>query len=61
MRREKRVAQVRRVVGERLEEELWGPGGNTERADSLLGKSVTPYDVAEQILSSILAKPAGRR
>ena len=54
-RRSKRVAQVRRVVGERLEEELWGRLGNTARAESLLGKSITPYDVAEQILGAILA------
>jgi LAO/AO transport system kinase len=54
-RRRKRVEQVRRVVGERLEEELWGPGGNRARVESLLGKSITPYDVAEEILGSILA------
>ena len=74
-RRSKRVEQVRRVVGERLDEELWGRLGNLGRAESLLGKSVTPYDVAEEILGSILASasspppetggapdgPAGRR
>ena len=59
VRRRKRVAQVRRVVGERLEEELWGPRGNAERADSLLGKSITPYDVAEEILTSLLSRPSG--
>ncbi len=53
-RRAKRVAQVRRVVGERLEEELWGRLGNTDRAEALLGNSVTPYDVAEDILTSVL-------
>ena len=47
--------KVYAVVGERLEEELWGRLGNTRRADSLLGKSITPYDVAEEILGSILA------
>jgi LAO/AO transport system kinase len=59
LRRAKRVQQVRRVVGERLQEELWGPGGNTERAEKLLGMSNTPYDVALEILGSILA-PAPR-
>jgi LAO/AO transport system kinase len=54
VRRSKRVAQVRRVVGERLAEVLWGEGRNTERVDSLLGKSITPYDVAEEILASVL-------
>ena len=54
VRRKKRVAQVRRVVGEKLEDELWGPRGNTERADSLLARSITPYDVAEEILGAIL-------
>jgi len=49
-RRRKRALQVRRVVGERLDEELWGPGGFTERAESSLRKSATPYDVAEEIL-----------
>ncbi len=58
LRAEKRVQQVRRVVGERLQEELWGPGGNTERARTMLGKSITPYDVAEEILGS-LRGPAG--
>jgi LAO/AO transport system kinase len=55
LRREKRIRQVRRVVGERLDEALWGPEGQTERAAELLGKSRTPYDVAEELLGSILA------
>jgi LAO/AO transport system kinase len=55
LRREKRVRQVRRVVGERLDEALWGRQGHTERAAELLGKSRTPYDVAEELLGSILA------
>jgi len=53
LRREKRVRQVRRVVGERLDEELWGRDGHTERAAALLGKSRTPYDVAGEILKLI--------
>jgi LAO/AO transport system kinase len=59
-RREKRVRQVRRVVGERLEETLWGPDGRAERAAELLGNSRTPYDVAEELLGSILAAPRNR-
>jgi len=54
IRREKRIEQVRRVVGERLEEELWGDSGHTDAVDSLLGKSITPYDVAEEILGTVL-------
>lgn len=53
-RRERRVKQVRRVVRERLEDALWGPDGRTEQARDLLGKSRTPYDVAEEILGAIL-------
>jgi LAO/AO transport system kinase len=59
IRRRRRVDQVRRVVGERLEDELWGPRGNASRAESLLGKSITPYDVAEEILGSILGSSNG--
>lgn len=54
VRREKRIHQVRRVVGERLDEALWGPDGQTERAAELLRKSRTPYDVAEALLGAIL-------
>ena len=54
IRRQKRVAQVRRLIGERLQEELWGPDGHTARVDSCLGKSMTPYDVAEEILADLL-------
>ncbi len=60
VRLEKRVRQVRRVVAERLEEELWGPGGNEERVAALLGKSHTPYDVAEEILGTYLGSTTRR-
>ncbi|HEX6882389.1 MAG TPA: methylmalonyl Co-A mutase-associated GTPase MeaB [Planctomycetota bacterium] len=59
LRAEKRLRQVRRVVGERLEEALWGPGGETERAAELLGRARTPYDVADELLGAILARSAG--
>jgi LAO/AO transport system kinase len=55
LRREKRSRQVRRVVGERLEEALWGPGGRTREVDSALATAATPYDVADQILGRVLA------
>ena len=50
-RLEKRALQVRRVVSEKLQERLWGPTGYTERVESSLAKSHTPYDVAVEILS----------
>jgi LAO/AO transport system kinase len=56
-RRGKRVAQVRRVVAERLQAALWGPDGRAERAAELLGRSRTPYDVAEELLSSMPTAP----
>lgn len=58
VRRAKRVQQVRRVVDERLDEELWETRGYAERADSSLRNSATPYDVAEEILSAILGAEA---
>lgn len=53
-RRKKRLAQVKRVVGELLEEELWGPRGYTERVESALKSDSTPYDVASHVLATIL-------
>ncbi len=52
-RARKRVQQVRRVVGERLDQELWGPGGFTERVETSLRGSATPYDVAEDVLRGL--------
>jgi LAO/AO transport system kinase len=54
LRRKKRAAHVRRVVGERLERELWGGQGADARVDSLLRGSSTAYDAAEEILGSFL-------
>ena len=59
LRREKRVRQVRRVVGERLEEELWGPRGFTGRVESALDGAATPYDVAGEVLDAILGGDLG--
>jgi LAO/AO transport system kinase len=58
-RREKRVQQVRRVVEARLAETLWGPEGPGARAGTLLGDSRTPYEVAEELLRSVLARADG--
>jgi LAO/AO transport system kinase len=55
VRREKRLAHVRRAVEERLEERLWGPGGLSERASTLLDSGRAPYDVVEAIVASILS------
>ena len=54
VRREKRLAQVRRAVEERLEQRLWGPGGHSELARTLLDSGRPPYDVVEAIVASIL-------
>jgi LAO/AO transport system kinase len=59
VRREKRLAHVRRAVEERLEERLWGQGGLSERARTLLDSGRPPYDVVELLVASILAGPAG--
>jgi LAO/AO transport system kinase len=61
LRREKRVRQVRRVVGERLDEALFGADGRGAEAAALLGQARTPYDVAEQLLAAILAATRSTR
>jgi LAO/AO transport system kinase len=61
LRLKKRVDQVRRVVAARIEEGLWGRGGYRERAESSLGNSATPYDVAREILSAALGSSTGGR
>jgi len=55
VRREKRAQQVERVVGERLEEELWGSNGLGQRVDSALNEGSTAYDIAETILEDVLS------
>ena len=55
VRKEKRLAQVRRAVEERLEERLWNRGGLSERARALLDSGRAPYDVVESIVTSILS------
>jgi LAO/AO transport system kinase len=50
----KRVAHVQRVLEARLAEELWGSGGQRERAQSLLQAGRTPYEVVDE-LAALLA------
>jgi LAO/AO transport system kinase len=57
----KREVQVRRVVMERLEDELFGQGGYGERAESGLRSGATPYDVAGAILAEVRGKRAEAR
>jgi LAO/AO transport system kinase len=60
-RREKRLEQVHRVLNERLGEHLWGSGGYGERARALLDSGRSPYDVVEELFSSLLAQAARGR
>ncbi len=55
VRREKRLAHVRRVVEERLDEALWTRGGLAEQAGTLLDAGRAPYDVVETLVAAILA------
>jgi LAO/AO transport system kinase len=61
IRRRKREEQVRRVVMERLEDELFGRDGFAERAESGLRSRATPYDVASAILAEVRGKRAQAR
>jgi len=61
VRRRHRVDQVRRLVGERLEEELWGPDGYGQSVETALQSASTPYDVASAVSASILGRGSGRR
>jgi LAO/AO transport system kinase len=55
IRREKRLAYVRRSVEENLQERLWERGGLAEHARSLLDAGRAPYDVVEAIVASIVS------
>ena len=61
LRRAKRARQVRRVVEERLEDELWNTRGFTRRVETALEGAATPYDVAGEILDAILSGDLGTR
>jgi LAO/AO transport system kinase len=55
-RREKRVAQVRRVFDERLSELLWDRGGWTGRARGLLDGGASTYDVVARLVAGMAAQ-----
>lgn len=55
VRREKKLAQVKRVLDEKLAEQLWGPGGATERARALLDAGRSPHAVVGELFASILS------
>lgn len=52
-RREMRVAQVRRVVGEALDEELWDHRGWTARVAASLDSGASPYEVAAAVVEEL--------
>jgi LAO/AO transport system kinase len=58
VRREKRLAQVRRHIEERLAEEIWSGGPYARDVETALAGGATPYDVAERVLAAILARGA---
>jgi LAO/AO transport system kinase len=53
-RRQKRLAQVRHLVEERIGQHLWGPGGYSERTLSLLDSGRAPYDIVATIVGSFV-------
>ena len=62
LRRVHRIEQVRRVVGEALERELWEHRGYKGRATALLREGVTPYEVAANVLADLVGRlPAPER
>ncbi len=58
-RRNKRLAQVRHLVEERVGQHLWGPGGYSERALSLLDSGRAPYDIVATIVGSFVSGTSG--
>ena len=60
VRAEKRVAQVQRVLHERLAVQLWGPGGQGERVRALLAAGRTPYDVVDELAEHVAASMRAR-
>lgn len=59
-RRQMRLAQVRRVVGEALDEELWDHRGWTTRVAVSLEAGVSPYEVAAEVVRILVDQlPAG--
>ena len=57
-RQRHRLAQVRRLVEERLSRRLWEDRGNAARARDLLESGRAPYDVAEALIAQLLGEGA---
>jgi LAO/AO transport system kinase len=58
-RREKRVDQVQRAVGEALQDALWRRGGWRDRVATLLEGGRAPYDVASRLADAFGGALAG--
>jgi len=57
-----RVEQVRRAVGEGLDEELWEARGTRARVEALLARGASPYDIAAGLMAELaggLSAPEG--
>ncbi|MBL8861674.1 MAG: methylmalonyl Co-A mutase-associated GTPase MeaB [Planctomycetes bacterium] len=59
VRAEKRVAQVQRVLQERLGAALWSEGGQGRRARTLLAAGRTPYDVVDELAAALVGALRG--
>lgn len=59
-RRGRRLQQVRWVVDEMLDQAVWENADFSERAESALRGSATPYDVAREILAAVLGQGSQR-
>jgi len=59
VRREKRSAQVKHVVSERLGDVIWQGQGYADTVQALLDQRHTPYDVAHRVLDDLLGKIVG--
>ena len=53
-RRQKRIQQVRQVVGEGLDEALWKTGGYGEQVEAMLCSGITPYAAASKVTQNLL-------
>ncbi len=58
-RRAKQVQHVRRVLDERLAEQLWGGGAMEQRVRALLDAGRSPHEVVEELFAALIAA-AGR-
>jgi LAO/AO transport system kinase len=58
-RRRMRLGQVRRVLGQGLDETVWERLGYGARVEALLAEGGTPYDIAADVLAEIAARLTG--